>query len=88
MAADKPFYEIDPLPEEVVLRLRLAIGALLVDLPEQPDGVWYRFRFDVCTMAAGVSVVHVRHYPIEAPELDIHEVAPECLTSPLIPTKR
>jgi hypothetical protein len=84
---DTPFYALEPLPEETVERLRTPIGAVLAVLPETPSGVWYRFRFDLCYLPCGARAVHTRLYPVEAPELDIHEVSPEWLTSPLIPTK-
>jgi hypothetical protein len=60
------------LSDDDVRRLHLAIGALLVDLPELRPNCWYRFRFDVVQLKGGdTRVNHVHLVPIA--DQDIYE---------------
>jgi hypothetical protein len=67
MSSDIPFHNLDPLPDGTVEALHEPIGQILAVLPAVPDGVWYRFRFDVCFLKSGVQVVHARYYAMRTP---------------------
>ena len=52
--------EYDPRLNDLATRIRIPIGMILGELPEDlPERVWYRFSFDVCVLPSGVQVVHV-----------------------------
>lgn len=52
--------EYDPRLDDLAQRLKIPIGMILGELPEDlPEQVWYRFSFDVCVLPSGVQVVHV-----------------------------
>ena len=53
--------EYDPRLDDLDLRLRVPIGMIISELPEDlPEGVWYRFSFDLCVLKSGVQVVRFR----------------------------